>query len=43
MDFEKMWYELKQYLIEIDELDILVYMNEEEVTEVFKAKEIRRK
>ena len=41
MDFEKMWYELKQYLIEIDELDILVYMNEEEVTEVFKAKEIK--
>ena len=22
MDYEKMWYELKQYLIEINELDI---------------------
>lgn len=41
MDYEKMWYELKQYLIEINELDILVHMNEEEVTEVFKAKEIK--
>ena len=41
MDFEKMWYELKQYLIENDELDTLVYMSECEVTEVMNAKEIK--
>ena len=41
MDFEKMWYELKQYLIENDELDTLVYMSECEITEVMNAKEIK--
>ena len=41
MDFEKMWYELKQYLIENDELDTLVYMSECEVTEVMNAREIK--
>ena len=41
MDFEKMWYELKQYLIENDELDTLVYMSEYEITEVMNAKEIK--
>lgn len=41
MDFEKMWYELKQYLIENDELDTLVYMSECEIIEVMNAKEIK--
>lgn len=41
MDFEKMWYELKQYLIENNELDTLVYMNECEITEVMNTREIK--
>ena len=41
MDFEKMWYKLKQHLIENDELDTLVYMSKCEITEVMNAKEIK--
>lgn len=40
MDFEKMWYELKQYLIESEETDVLIYMNENEITEVLHMKDI---
>lgn len=40
MDFEKMWYELKQYLIENDECEVLIHMNEEEITEVLRTREI---
>ena len=34
MDFEKMWYTLKQYLIEKEEIDVLIAMNEIEVAKV---------
>lgn len=41
MDFEKMWYELKQYLIETKETEILTHMDEEEIAELFKKKGIK--
>lgn len=43
MDFEKMWYELKQYIIETRETDILMYMDKKEASEVYKEKGIKSK
>lgn len=42
MDYEKMWYELKEYLMVNDIVDVVLHMSEQEVYEIFKSKNIRK-